>query len=58
MVRLLVKPAQKRIAELFGVGVPASSKHLHNIYTEGELERRATISILETVQKEGAQRKP
>jgi len=45
---------QKRMAELFGVGVPAISKHLDNIYTDGELERRATISILETVQKEGA----
>jgi len=44
---------QKRMAELFAVGVPAVSKHLDNIYSEGELERRATISILETVQKEG-----
>jgi hypothetical protein len=44
---------QKRIAELFGVGVPAISKHLDNIYNEGELNREATISILETVQKEG-----
>ena len=45
---------QKRIAELFGVGVPAISKHLDNIYTDGELEREATISILETVQTEGS----
>ncbi len=44
---------QKRMAELFSVGVPAVSKHLDNIYSEGELERAATISILETVQKEG-----
>ncbi len=44
---------QKRIAELFGVGVPAISKHLDNIYESGELEREATISILETVQQEG-----
>ena len=44
---------QKRIAELFGVGVPAISKHLENIFTDGELEREATISILETVQQEG-----
>ena len=44
---------QKRIANLFGVGVPAISKHLDNIYASGELERRATLSILETVQKEG-----
>ncbi|EJB8689028.1 cell filamentation protein Fic [Vibrio parahaemolyticus] len=45
--------AQKRIAQLFGVGVPAISKHLDNIYDSGELEREATISILETVQQEG-----
>jgi len=44
---------QKRIAELFGVGVPTISKHLENIFTDGELEREATISILETVQQEG-----
>ena len=44
---------QKRIAELFGVGIPAISKHLENIFTDGELEREATISILETVQQEG-----
>jgi len=44
---------QKRMAELFAVGVPAVSKHLDNIYSDGELERPATISILETVQKEG-----
>jgi hypothetical protein len=44
---------QKRIANLFGIGVPAISKHLDNIYASGELERRATLSILETVQKEG-----
>ena len=41
---------QKRMAELFAVGVPAISKHLDNIYSDGELERPATISILETVQ--------
>ena len=44
---------QKRMALLFNVGVPAISKHLDNIYEEGELEREATISILETVQNEG-----
>ena len=44
---------QKRIAELFGVGVPAISKHLENIYQDGELSKDATVSILETVQKEG-----
>jgi hypothetical protein len=45
---------QKRIAEMFGVGVAAISKHLDNIYASGELQREATVSILETVQLEGA----
>ncbi|PIE51688.1 cell filamentation protein Fic [Candidatus Fermentibacteria bacterium] len=45
---------QKRIAELFGVGVPAVSKHLDNIFSDGELQRKATVSILETVQQEGS----
>jgi hypothetical protein len=44
---------QKTIATLFGVQVPAISKHLDNIYESGELTREATISILETVQIEG-----
>ena len=44
---------QKTIAILFGVEVPAVSKHLTNIYESGELEQNATISILETVQQEG-----
>ena len=38
--------------EVITVNVPAISKHLNNIYEEGELEREATISILETVQNE------
>ena len=44
---------QKRMAELFGVGVPAISKHLENIYDSNELQRDATISVLETVRQEG-----
>jgi len=44
---------QKSISELFGVEIPAISKHLTNIYESGELEKEATVSILETVQKEG-----
>lgn len=43
---------QKAIAILFGVQVPAISKHLENIYESGELNRETTISILETVQIE------
>ena len=45
--------SQVKIAELFGVNVPAISKHLNNIYQEGELKAGSTISILETVQIEG-----
>ena len=45
---------QKGMAELFDVNVPAISKHLHNIYDEEELEQSATISKMETVQKEGS----
>lgn len=44
---------QKAIAELFGVGVPAISKHLNNIYAESELNRESAVSILEIVQTEG-----
>jgi len=44
---------QKAMAELFDVNVPAVSKHLQNIYDEGELDRGATISKMETVQHEG-----
>ncbi len=43
---------QKAMAELFGVKTPAISKHLSNIFETGELEKEATISILETVQSE------
>ena len=45
--------SQKNMAELFEVNIPAVSKHLENIYTDGELQREATISILEIVQQEG-----
>jgi len=44
---------QKGISRLFGVNVPAISKHLANIYETGELGKKPTISILETVQNEG-----
>lgn len=44
---------QKAMAELFDVGVSAINKHLSNIFEEGELNKNATISILEIVQTEG-----
>lgn len=45
--------SQKEMARLFDVGVPAISKHLKNIFEEGELDEGATISKMETVQTEG-----
>ena len=47
---------QKAMAELFGVEVPAISKHLANIFAEGELEAAATVSKMETIQQEGARK--
>jgi hypothetical protein len=44
---------QKAMAELFGVKVPAISKHLTNIYNEGELQESTTISKMETVVNRG-----
>ncbi|NLD04703.1 MAG: virulence RhuM family protein [Synergistaceae bacterium] len=44
---------QKGMAELFGVNIPAVSKHLQNIYEEGELNRDTTVSKMEIVQTEG-----
>lgn len=42
-----------QIAKVFSVQKAAISKHLKNIYKEGELDKKATVSILETVQIEG-----
>ena len=44
---------QKAMSELFGVEVPAISKHLSNIFSEGELQPEATVSKMEIVQEEG-----
>lgn len=44
---------QKAMAELFGVKVPAISKHIKNIYQEGELSENTTISKMETVVNRG-----
>jgi hypothetical protein len=44
---------QKAMSTLFDVNVPAISKHLTNIFEDGELDQKATVSILETVQQEG-----
>lgn len=45
---------QKKISDLFNVGVPAISKHLDNIYSEGELDKKSTVSKMEIVQREGS----
>ena len=42
-----------QIADVFGVQKAAISKHLKNIYKERELDKKTTVSILETVQIEG-----
>ena len=44
---------QKQIAEVFGVNIPAISKHIKNIYKDKELNKLSTVSILEIVQTEG-----
>lgn len=44
---------QKAMAQLFGVGVPAISKHLNHIFEEGELEENTTVSKMEIVVSRG-----
>ncbi len=45
---------QKAIAQLFGVGVPAVSKHLKHIFEEGELDENVVVSFLEITTLHGA----
>ena len=45
--------SQAQMAELFGTGRQAITKHLQNIYECEELAKDATSSILELVRKEG-----
>ncbi len=45
---------QEKIAELFGVQRPAITKHLKNIFAEGELEEVMVSSILEHTTLHGA----
>ncbi len=44
---------QKGMAQLFGVENPAISKHLNNIFADGELNQDSTVSKMEIVQQEG-----
>ena len=45
---------QKAMAQLFGVGVPAISKHLKNIFDEGELDKNMVVSKMEITTQHGA----
>ncbi|MBI4599303.1 virulence RhuM family protein [Candidatus Uhrbacteria bacterium] len=45
--------SQQQIANLFVVRNPAVSKHIKNIYAEGELDKKSTVSKMETVRREG-----
>src|SRR4030042_1317053 len=44
---------QHQVSELFNVQKAAISKHVKNIFDTGELDKKSTVSILETVQTEG-----
>lgn len=44
---------QQKIAELFGIDRSVITKHLTNIYTEGELTKEATCAKIAQVQTEG-----
>ena len=44
---------QKRMADLFGVGIPAINKHLKNIFENGELHEESVISIMEITAEDG-----
>ena len=45
---------QKAMAQLFGVGIPAVSKHLKNIFEEGELDKEVVVSKMEITTPHGA----
>ena len=45
---------QKAMAELFGVKIPAISKHLKNIFEDGELDEQVVISKMEIATPHGA----
>lgn len=47
---------QQQVGELFNVQKAAISKHVKNIFETGELNKKSTVSILETVQTEGTRK--
>lgn len=58
VIQVLVKDetiwaTQKAMASLFGVGVPAVSKHLSNILEEGELVENSVVSKMEITAADG-----
>ena len=59
MVQVVIKDepiwcTQKAMAHLFGVGIPAISKHLSHIFEEGELEKDMVVSKMEIPTQHGA----
>ena len=46
--------SQQGMAELLGVQKPAISKHLKNIFEEGELDEKVVVSKMETTTQHGA----
>jgi hypothetical protein len=46
--------SQKAMATLFGVQIPAISKHISNIFNEGELEEKVVVSKMEITTQHGA----
>lgn len=45
--------SQKAMGELFGVNVPAISKHLANIFDDGELQEASVVSKMEITAADG-----
>jgi hypothetical protein len=44
---------QKKMAELFGIGIPSINRHLHEIFKSSELNEVSTIRRIRIVQTEG-----
>lgn len=59
MVEIIIRDetiwiTQKAMAELFGVKVPAISKHLKNIFADEELDEKVVVSKMEIATPHGA----
>jgi prophage maintenance system killer protein len=55
-IRETILLTQQQVGQLFNVQKAAVSKHVNNIFATGELDKKSTVSILETVQIEGQRR--